>query len=378
MDETDKMEKKINYKKLYVTKHKGIHYYPKTIPKERDPLPQILLLLISFGLFLCDYFTDSKPFSTVVFLYSSASLFSIFLQYFYRLVLISEESKHLISRYNGSIMNALNDSIFHFNKRIVPMLLISFTYNLWYVLVYDWDFGEVSKKSLILCVPSVYFVSKVLKISDCPLNDSLWVAEDNGLDYGSGMAYSFFHGYLNLLLPKTGREDKNLKEFMQDYESKNQIAFNVYKLFILIPESMTCPVSLENEDSSLQESSSLEEKVITVAGVQNRVYKNAVYKIISENGDRTYVVAEYATPLKTFKEVCNSNVPHSDYYNKLKKDIILQFYITLNGVLEDTGLNQFCELVYFKDTYIDSNGELRYHDVGKIIQARIKELRKKK
>lgn len=83
----------------------------------------------------------------------------------------------------------------------------------------------------------------------------MWVAEDNGLDYGSGMAYSFFHGYLNYVLPNTGGEDKNLKEIMTDFESKNGIKFEVYKLFILVPKSMRCPVSLENEYSpSIQES----------------------------------------------------------------------------------------------------------------------------
>lgn len=50
---------------------------------------------------------------------------------------------------------------------------------------------------------------------------------------------------------------------------------------------------------------------MTVAGVQNRVYKNSVYKIKAEDGRKIYVAAEYATPLKTFKDVVSQSGEHS-------------------------------------------------------------------
>lgn len=150
------------------------------------------------------------------------------------------------------------------------------------------------------------------------------------------MAHSFFHGYLKLVLPKTGDAEKNLEELMQDYEGKHGVKFKCYKLFILIPKSLYCPPTLMSEYSpSIEESKvrcvgsqgpinrkknkwykkvflqSLEEKQLTVAGVQKRVYKNSVYKINSEDGQKFYVVAEYATPLKTFKDVVKYNGQHS-------------------------------------------------------------------
>jgi hypothetical protein len=36
------------------------------------------------------------------------------------------------------------------------------------------------------------------------LHTSLQIEKMKNLDYGSGMAYNFFHGYLRLVLPESG------------------------------------------------------------------------------------------------------------------------------------------------------------------------------
>ncbi|KAG5875749.1 hypothetical protein JTB14_002051 [Gonioctena quinquepunctata] len=360
------------FKSLCVTQRNGKYYYPKTIPKERGPLATHLSICLIFLLFLADICTNEKNVLEVTYLYACGILFSMFLQVIRRIILMCEEYKHLISRYEGSFLNLLKDALY-FHGPVCIAFLICLTYCCLHRLPTDINLFRL----IVFLIPSVYFTGIVLKLDNCHLRHSLWVAEDNGLDYGSGMAYSFFHGYLNIVLPKTGNEEKNLKELMQDYEDKNNINFNVYKLFILIPKSMTCFISLKNEYSpSIDESSSLPEKIITVAGVKDRVYKNAVYKIVSDKNKKIYVSAEYATPLKTFKDVFDKTGPHSDFYNKHKKEIILQFYLTLKKVLEGTGMNEFCELIYFEDSY-EEDGTTRYYDVGRIIQTRLKKFREK-
>lgn len=67
------------------------------------------------------------------------------------------------------------------------------------------------------------------------------------MDYGSGMAYSFFNGYLKLIMQKSGNEDKNLRDLMEIYEGEHGVKFREYKLFILIPISLRCFVSLQND-----------------------------------------------------------------------------------------------------------------------------------
>lgn len=75
------------------------------------------------------------------------------------------------------------------------------------------------------------------------------ISQINGLDYGSGMAYSFYNGYLKLILTETGTTDKSLKQLMEIYEGRHGVKFEVYKLFILIPISLRCFVSLKNSFS---------------------------------------------------------------------------------------------------------------------------------
>lgn len=105
-----------------------------------------------------------------------------------------------------------------------------------------------------------------------------------------------------------------------------QVRFRVKKLFILMPQSALCRETLNDPELGIEESSvslrfllnylyninkplqSLPEKVISVAGVKDRVYKNSVYKILTDNAsEKVYVCLEFATPLKTFYDVLHSS-----------------------------------------------------------------------
>lgn len=66
-----------------------------------------------------------------------------------------------------------------------------------------------------------------------------------GLDYGSGLAYSYFHGYLNILLPECGDERKGLKELIEQFESQHCVNVPVKKMFLLIPFSGFCPPKIQ-------------------------------------------------------------------------------------------------------------------------------------
>ncbi|RZC32566.1 TMEM173 and/or Tantalus domain containing protein [Asbolus verrucosus] len=189
-------------------------------------------------------------------------------------------------------------------------------------------------------------------------------------DLGVGLAYMYFCGYLKLIIPKTGTSEKHLKELMQDYEDQHKIKFEFYKMFVLIPKSLYCATSLEEVSSRIEKCVSLDEKRITRAGVQDRIYKNSVYKIVSDESVYKYAIVEYATPLNTFREIFNYYEQDSGKHEK-KDRVLSRFYSTLQKVLqEDEGCRDYCELVLYEDK--DENGD--FSDVGDIILERMQNL----
>lgn len=56
-----------------------------------------------------------------------------------------------------------------------------------------------------------------------PVEESLFIDNMSGMDYGSGMAHSFFHGYLKLVLPKYGDTPESFKDLIYRYEATQQV-----------------------------------------------------------------------------------------------------------------------------------------------------------
>lgn len=55
------------------------------------------------------------------------------------------------------------------------------------------------------------------------MDESILIGRLRGLDYGAGMASSFYHGYLKFVLPEYGDKQKNLKDLILDYEAKEGV-----------------------------------------------------------------------------------------------------------------------------------------------------------
>lgn len=60
---------------------------------------------------------------------------------------------------------------------------------------------------------------------------------------------------------KGAKEDKSLRELMEIYEDQQDIQFESYKLFILIPLSLRCFVSLKNDFSP-----TVDESLVSIIG----------------------------------------------------------------------------------------------------------------
>jgi hypothetical protein len=249
-------------------------------------------------------------------------------------------------------------------------------------LVYLWNNGSLA--CIMLVLAGIIF-SKLIDMEESTLHTSLQIENMRGLDYGSGMAYNFFYGYLRLVLPEGGTQSaKGIKRRIETFINRHHIAdsaFPVKKLFILIPKNLYTPTDLKEvsidwpNDSEywMEASVSLESQEIDRAGVKQRTYKNTVYKIRNRDiadARPVYVVAEGATPLKTFNEVIQMNARMSRVFKDHQHDIVLAFYKTLRDLIrEDDDCRDVCEIIY----YVDTEGD-RKVNVARIILERIQQL----
>ncbi|XP_076652604.1 transmembrane protein sting [Halictus rubicundus] len=197
-----------------------------------------------------------------------------------------------------------------------------------------------------------------------------------GLDYGTGMAYSYYYGYLKMVLPSTGTAQKGLVEKIENLEDRNNITIAAHKLLVLIPSSTYIPPDLKEISYQWMESAvELEEEVRNRAGVIGRRYRNNVYKIYPDgkrsNCTPVYVVAEGATPILTFFEVQKHSHLETSLYKTYCTDIIYKFYQKLTELIDnDPECKDLCEVIYYED-YNDNGTKV---NVAKVILERLNKI----
>ncbi|XP_037032822.1 uncharacterized protein LOC119071866 [Bradysia coprophila] len=164
----------------------------------------------------------------------------------------------------------------------------------------------------------------------------------SGLDCGSFMAYSFFHGYIKYVVASNGdTSSKDLKERMTDYEAKHQVSFPIKKLLILQPQSMHIPPTFRSD--RLQDAENLEEVLINRGGVVNRRYQLSVYKLV---GTDYYVNVQGASPLLTYYEESE----RSELLAKYKTEVSMSFRKHLEKLInDDLSCRGLVEVIYYKD-----------------------------
>ncbi|XP_018299788.1 uncharacterized protein Sting isoform X2 [Mycetomoellerius zeteki] len=144
-------------------------------------------------------------------------------------------------------------------------------------LSYVWNFGPY------VCVPLMIFSFCLIRMSNLAewetgsLSD---LSAMKGLDYGTGMAYNFYYGYLQLTLPSTETGRKGIIEKIENFEDYHNVTFPVHKLFLLIPSSGYIPPDLKEASCQWMENiHELEEEKRNRAGNIGRTYRNNAYKI---------------------------------------------------------------------------------------------------
>ncbi|XP_012275496.1 stimulator of interferon genes protein isoform X2 [Orussus abietinus] len=263
-----------------------------------------------------------------------------------RLWKVLRQLVYLKLMYNSNIISVLRAAM-EFNQKSIIVIVLSSISEAFFRKE-QYRLQTENTIPFIICFIFCALFLEEIGINDCKLNISESLRNMGGVDYGSGMALSYFYGYLQIVLPVTGNCDKGLREKIELFESKEGVSIPVKKLFILIPSSSYIPPDLKTVSPGWMESvETLEMTIKDRAGVK---------------------VAEGATPVQTLFEISKHRHKEAIRCSEVLSEILISFYKTLQSLLDDDPqCTDLCELIFYNDG--DANGKKT--NVAKILLQRI-------
>ena len=292
----------------------------------------------SSTLVICE--TKNKYYHIGIFIWALNLVGIIFGQFTNRLCLIFEEYFHLYTRYNGSVMNMLkacfSDISFKavlfaaiFACVIIVSTLLSQGVEYFKLEYIEIILSGIGSGSLVLYLLSLDTLSRV-QISSLMENNNRLVA--------NGLAWSFYFGYLKIILP-------DLQQRISESPWAEKLSSK--KLFILLPSDCYAFGKLSEEDDAIERAGddAMIEYDCERAGVFKRSYRNVVYNL-NKGGKPLYILVEYATPLCSLFDMSHSaeaNLSAEDRDEQAKL-----FLRTLETILEnpsEPGVLNKCKLV---------------------------------
>lgn len=264
-----------------------------------------------------------------------------------RLCSLAEERCHLHSRYQGSYQKAIQ-ACMGSPLPWATMLLLSCCSYIYYPKEASIPFRWMLP--LLGLVESLKILLHFEELSPAQVST---VCEKKNFNVAHGLAWSFYIGYLRLILP-------GLQTRIQYF---NQIHNNVlrgagsHRLYILFPLNCGVPDDLSIADPNICFLDKLPQQSANRAGIKGRVYTNSVYEIL-ENGQRAGAcVLEYATPLQTLFAMSQDSRAGFSREDRLEQAKL--FCRTLEDILADAPESQNkCRFIVYQESAEESNFSL--------------------
>ncbi|XP_037531041.1 stimulator of interferon genes protein [Nematolebias whitei] len=185
---------------------------------------------------------------------------------------------------------------------------------------------------LVFLVPAIYTLFKSLGALGPSEVEVSYICEERKMNVAHGLAWSFYLGYLQLVLP---RLEHSIAVFCASHQASEPCwGRGSRKLLILIPLNANISHKLEDEDSNIRFYDNLPNNEIDRAGVRGRVYKHSIYRVQDEHGRAHDCAVEYATPLLTLYRM--SQERSAGFGEPERRQQVLLFYRTLQDILDQS------------------------------------------
>ncbi|MCI4381554.1 hypothetical protein PGIGA_G00253380 [Pangasianodon gigas] len=285
------------------------------VPRPRGRVPTACAVVLSSLALVAVWLLDSRLMretsGIVIFALSLGAILHSFC------LLTEEWLFHSQQRYSGSIQQMLWACFS--SATLVGVCVV-----IWMLLVESFQWTH---EKCVLCVltSAFFLLLKTLGVLGPAPVEISEVCESRKLNVAHGLAWSFYIGYLKLVIPAL--EEQVRKHYNQTGENLHSS-----RLHILLPLSAVAPAKMEEEDHNVRFHQNLPEMQLDRAGVRGRVYKHSIYKITDHKQEPYYCVVEYATPLLTLYQMSQDRT--AGFSKQDRRQQVLLFYRTLSHILE--------------------------------------------
>ena len=271
----------------------------------------ILLLAVLFYVIVAVVAQDKQEnkVDTHFFIYATGRLLLSFVigKILQKGCLLGEESFHLKTRYSGSPWKLLKSTFaFEFGDYLLSFLSLCL---LLLALVLEVDCTTFCglKYFGLFCLNSVW-VALLSSIVGCRKPSMVEISKINergNKNVADGLAWSYYFGYLQLVLPELNERIRKSERYCGKISSE--------KLYILLPKNCYAFETIDKADRRVTIDGNLEPYKINRAGILERTYKHTVYSVMMPRSDRNrenepyLLLVEYATPLMTLYDMSKSS-----------------------------------------------------------------------
>ncbi|XP_044173239.1 stimulator of interferon genes protein-like [Acropora millepora] len=174
------------------------------------------------------------------------------------------------------------------------------------------------------------------------------INERENKNVADGLAWSYYFGYLKLVLPELDKQigrteqirnrsetDRNSGTAEQIGESKFRVSRK--KLYILLPKNCYTYETIDEADPRVTIAGNLEPYEMNRAGIHKRVYRHTVHRIGRPRPDGGedepyFLVLEYATPLMSLYDMSMNN--EAALKSQERDEQVVLFYRKLKEILD--------------------------------------------
>ncbi|XP_062405107.1 stimulator of interferon genes protein [Sardina pilchardus] len=304
-----------------------VSVYESVVPKPRGWLPQVCGVLVSVVCVLLAHVCVSD--STGLYQATELVLYGLSVGVILHAacLLVEEATAHFTQRHNSSVSGMLRACVCGRVQAAVALLSL--------VCVFRGHALSGDEIGRVLLLATCYLLLKISGLLAPSAVEISEICESQRMNVAHGLAWSFYLGYLKLVLPSLdARVELYNKQRLGHALEGALTGSRASCLNILVPLSASVSARLEDDDPRVRFHDSLPTLEMDRAGVRNRVYKNSVYSVTDANGQVHNCILESATPLVTMYHM--SQETSAAFGLSERRQQVLLFYRTLRNILDSS------------------------------------------